>query len=237
MKKVYITGSSSGIGKALAEAFLQEGHQVVGISRSCSIQDPNYTHHSIDLSKQAEIKQFHFDLKGDFEAFILINNAGTLGDVKHIGELNEESVIDTLMINSIAPFVFINKFESEVCNDQSDKYVLNIGSGAGSNAVDGWGLYCSTKASLQMFSEVFFEEDKIRKKQSKMVTLAPGIVDTKMQNEIRSNQEMNFSQVERFTNYKKNDELAKPTTVAQSILANFEKIFAKNEPLQSIRDY
>ena len=69
--KVLITGTSQGIGKAIAERFLGAGHEVIGIDRQASsIEHASYTHHLCDIR--------NYDALPDIEAVqILINNAGT----------------------------------------------------------------------------------------------------------------------------------------------------------------
>jgi|SRR5690554_2191332 len=237
MKKIYITGSSRGLGKALAEKYLETGDLVVGMSRSCSISAKNYKHHTIDLSDPKAVASFKFDLEGDYGAVILINNAGTLGDIKHIGEIDSESIAKAIQLNVSSPMMLANQFAAAKCNQNCKKYVLNIGSGASTNAVDGWGVYCASKAAIDMFNMVFEVESKRKNKNTQMKTIAPGIIDTAMQAEIRGSNPEQFFEVMRFINYKDENELATPKEVAKKIVRNFETIFKNENTIQSIRNY
>ena len=234
---MWITGSSQGLGKALAELFLKEGHQVIGLSRSCRIEHANYRHIALDLSSLDALKSIEFDMEDDFEAFILINNAASVEPIKHFENIDAEEITENFQLNTIAPAVLANSFIKSPCNEKSKKYVLNIGTGAASNPMDGWSLYCSSKAAINMLSAVYQKEKDLNGNKTKMVTLAPGIIDTPMQEKIRSSSEKNFSNVARFTFYHKNKQLSSPISAAKKIIANFERIFDKDLPNQSIRDY
>ncbi len=237
MKKVFITGTSRGLGKALAEVYLKEGHKVVGLSRSSTILEENYEHCIIDLSELKAVEAFQFDIKGTFEEVILINNAASLGEVKHIGALNNVQIAKAIQLNVVTPMILANKFTAASCNENCKRFVLNIGSGASSSAVDGWGLYCSSKAALDMFNEVFEKENQKKAKAIKMRTLAPGIIDTAMQEEIRNSDSNHFFEKERFVTYKTREELASAEETAKKIMLNFDLIFNNRTAVQSIRNY
>ena len=69
--RVLITGTSKGIGEALARRFLKEGHEVIGIDLlPASIKDPSYIHYVADISKKNQLPKLN-------DINIIINNAGT----------------------------------------------------------------------------------------------------------------------------------------------------------------
>lgn len=237
MKKIYITGSSRGLGKALAENYLSKGNHVVGLSRSCSIQHSNYKHCTIDLSNANSVADFIFDLNGDFSEGILINNAGSLGEVNYIGSLQSKQIAHHIQLNISSPMMLINQFASAKCTENLMRFVLNIGSGAGSKPLDGWGLYCSSKAAMEMFNKVYQKEIIQKRRNIFMRTIAPGIVDTAMQDEIRETDKSQFSSLNRFKEYKKNNELTNPAEVAERIISNFDFFYKNEQAIQSIRNY
>ncbi len=106
--KVLITGTSRGIGKAIAEMFLKENHDVIGIDREAAgIDDENYAHYVCDVRDYDNLPEVE-------DVQILINNAGT----------QNEADID---INLKALIRITEKYGVH----SGIKSVLNIGSASG----------------------------------------------------------------------------------------------------------
>lgn len=214
MKKFFITGTSSGIGKALAEAALEAGHHVVGFSRRSTITHARYKHISIDLSKLSEYVKVTFEGLREADELVLVNNAGTLGDVKPVERLNPEKVAQAYNLNVTAPSVLSAIFLGHTADMGKKRSIVNISSGAANYAVPGWSVYCASKAALEMFTKVLKEDHP----DVNCHAISPGIVDTEMQGEIRKASEDDFPELRRFIGYKKDGELADPNEVAQKIL-------------------
>ena len=106
--KVLITGTSQGIGKAIAEKFLKEKHDVVGIDREkSSIENVGYTHYVCDVRDYEHLPEVN-------DVDILINNAGTQNE-------------DDININLKALIHITEKYGVR----DGIKSVLNIGSASG----------------------------------------------------------------------------------------------------------
>lgn len=237
ISSVYITGTSRGLGNTLAIELLSKGAKVIGIGRNSSIVHLNYHHVFADLSRIEQIKSLNISFEDSSENLILINNAAQLGKVVPFQKLSEEEVIETTHLNFLAPLLLIKKFLNLQCNDSVGKYVINIGTGAANQPIDGWSLYCSTKAGLAMFSKVVHLEDSLDRAACKIVDLAPGILDTDMQKEIRNAKQSDFSNVEKFVNYKEANALQSAKLTADVIIRNFDSLFNNNSPSESIRNY
>jgi benzil reductase ((S)-benzoin forming) len=234
-KHAYITGTSRGLGKALAEVLLEEGWSVTGVSRTNAIEHPAYRHVEADLG--ASWQEWLPDIFQEHSAagkLVLINNAGMLGDVGYMGTLSSEALAQAFAVNITAPALLQNEFIRHY--PQHQKLVLNISSGAAQYPVDGWSAYCSSKAALDMLSEVAAHEAGLANRQDlKVFSIAPGVVDTPMQEQIRGVEQSNFSRVGYFRELKKDKQLADPREVAQKLLLFMNKADRFKEVKQDVR--
>lgn len=213
MKKVYLTGSSSGIGFALANVFLKNGFKVEGIARRNAILHTNYIHHSLDLSNLNAVNQFKFSADQDLAEVVLINNAGWLGEVKPVGELQNENIQRINNVNVTAPFMMMNSFLSQLKGFEGQKTIVNISSGAAQYPIKSWGGYCASKAAIDMFSRVIKEEHP----EIAVMSIAPGVVDTAMQKAIREVPAEHFEDSARFHEMHNSGELKNSDDVANQI--------------------
>ncbi|MFT4740879.1 MAG: benzil reductase ((S)-benzoin forming) [Marivirga sp.] len=241
MKTLFIiTGSSKGIGKGLADYALKEDHNhVIGLSRSQTINHKNYNGISCDLSNVEQLETAAETLlksKESYERIALINNAGTLGDVKQLGNIKPAAITQLFNLNVIAPILLMNAFMRVYENFKGAKIIINVSSGAGKRPVDGWSGYCASKAAIDMATQVAYEENRLAKNHFQIRAIAPGVVDTEMQQQIRASEVNDFSGVKKFAQLKANDELSTEKEVAEKfflILNNLEKY---NDPILDVRD-
>jgi benzil reductase ((S)-benzoin forming) len=217
MNYFYITGTSRGIGKATADELLKdENNFVFGISRHSSIQHKNYKHITLDLNDLEKVKNFQFEDLKNAEKIVLFNNAGILGHVTQVGNMDNDKIIASHNINLISPVLLTNNFLSFYKDSKAEKMIFNTSSGAANHTIPSWSTYCSTKAGLEMFARVIDDEQQdVKDNPVKVFSVAPGVVDTEMQDEIREVEPENFRELERFVQLKKNGQLVKPTDVAK----------------------
>lgn len=216
----YITGSSSGIGKALAEELLKNvNHVVHGISRSETITHERYRHTTVDFAWQEAVLNFSFEQHpDDTKRIVLVNNAGTLGNMGYLGELKDEDIAASLNVNLLTPAILTNKFLHQFASHPAEKVIINITSGAATAAYDGWSVYCTSKAGIDMLTRVAHVERHQRHDgKTHILAVAPGVVDTAMQTQIRSTTEEQFSRVQKFHDLKEKQQLYRPEDVAKQL--------------------
>ncbi|WP_462281638.1 SDR family NAD(P)-dependent oxidoreductase [Salinivirga cyanobacteriivorans] len=219
MNYFYITGTSRGIGKAIAEKLLEdESNIVIGISRRQTINHERYRHVVFDLNMIEAVQAYEFEQYNDADKVVLINNSGVLGDVNHIGKMSSQKMVQSYNVNLIAPAILINSFMDAYAGTKAEKMIINISSGAARHVVNSWSTYCSTKAGLEMFAQVLDGEiAEAGRNDFRVFSIAPGIIDTEMQSEIRQVPDEQFSSKDKFVELKKNNQLTSPQEVAENM--------------------
>jgi benzil reductase ((S)-benzoin forming) len=221
MNHFFLTGTSRGIGKAIAEALLEDPqNRVTGFSRTCSIRHERYTHVTMDLSDVASISAWKFPALKDASRIALVNNAGAIGAVKYAGRMEAATISRDYNVNLVAPAILTNAFLAAYSGLDAQQVIINVSSGAGKNPIDGWSVYCASKAGLDLFSRTVAEELKLAgKNHIRIFSVAPGIVDTAMQDAIREANKLDFSRVGQFVDYKVTGQLASPDLIARKYLS------------------
>ncbi|MET4106520.1 SDR family NAD(P)-dependent oxidoreductase [Hymenobacter sp. UYP22] len=218
-----ITGASRGLGKALAETLLQQPDTfVLGVSRHTTIEHPRYQHQPLDLSDMLAVQNnLHkvFPPFPEASSLTLINNAGVLGEIGYMGEQPNEHFEFVFDVNLIAPAMLMNTFLRTYSGISASRTVLNISSGAAQRPVDGWAAYSASKAALDALSRTVQKEQDIRGTGVRIRSLSPGVLDTAMQEHIRSAETQHFSETDKFIELHEGGHLVKPAEAASRILA------------------
>jgi len=230
MNYYIITGTSRGLGEAMALKLLSPNNFLICISRKkndklialAQDQKCRLTYIEFDLNKVNELESI---LDGAFqlidlnnaESINLINNAGTVKPVKTLEKYTGADIINSCNVNIVTPAIIISRFVKLTTNYSCEKRIINISSGAAKKPYDGWSCYCSSKAALEMLTRCVSAEQNTKEFPVKILSFDPGIIDTDMQNEIRQSNVEDFSQLDRFIDFKIKGKLLTAEFVADKV--------------------
>lgn len=221
MNTIIITGGSKGIGKALAEKYATENYKVYSLSRSI-VDLQNVTQISVDLSNLQETTKtftmlFEEILKEEVSSITLINNAGRLGTISNLENIDAEDIAKTMQLNTTTPLVLSSLFIKLSEDIKGKRQIINISSGAAQSPYEGWSIYCTSKAAIDMMTKTIAAEQNDIENGVKCVSMYPGVVDTNMQTHIRNTDKTDFKNLDRFIELKETNQLFTPNFVAETI--------------------
>jgi benzil reductase ((S)-benzoin forming) len=232
MKKVYIiTGTSRGIGEALARQLMHPDHIVVCISRNknprlhveavakgCQVHDYDLDLHDLDRLRAVMTQVFHLFHSNEVQSIALINNAGTVTPIRRIGSGDvSDKLRRNINVNLTSALLITETFVREVQAWPVSKRIVNMSSGAARRPYVGWSAYCVAKAGLEMLTQCVALEQEGMPHPIQCISFSPGVVDTEMQAEIRSSDPKEFAEHQRFLDLKAEGKLLTPAYVAQRL--------------------
>ncbi|MDO8439285.1 MAG: SDR family oxidoreductase [Telluria sp.] len=216
--KAVLTGHTRGLGAALASELLGRGIAVLGLARGKSgVCHSLLTEVEIDLGDTAALARWlEADALAGFlqgaGSALLINNAGTVQPVGSLGDQDPGAVAGAVGLNVAAPLMLAAALARIAV---AQRRILHISSGAGSSAYPGWSVYCATKAALDQHARAV-ALDAV--KGMRICSLAPGVIDTGMQAEIRATPQARFPMRERFLELKRSGQLVSPADCAVGVI-------------------
>lgn len=220
-----ITGTTRGLGRALAEQALQHaGSFVISLSRTDSSIQGNHQTIQIDLNRIQDIGPAFACIKIDPHRTIalchtvLINNAGVLDPIAPLTDCDDKRLARNLQTNLTAPMVLSRHFFHFSRPLPGRKWIINLTSGASQSPYQGWSAYCASKAGLDMATRVMAMEFSQIDPSFAACAIAPGTLDTRMQERIRRCSRKQFEQVDKFIQLKQNGSLDPPAHAASKIL-------------------
>lgn len=228
LQTALVTGHSQGLGRAVALELLAQGWRVLGLSRQGWRADEAALHPALcqvalDLADTAALVAWLAGtaladaLRGSTCAW-LVNNAGTVSPMDPPGVQGAGAVGQAVALNVAAPLVLTDAFVAASAG-VADRRVVHISSGAARNPYPGWGVYCATKAALDMHARAT-QLDAVPG--LRIESLAPGVLDTSMQAEIRGVGTERFPMVARFHALHRDGGLLAPGAVAQRLVVHMQ---------------
>lgn len=221
---VFLSGASSGIGLAMARSVPFSGARVIDISRRGAA---GLEHFAADLADPASwpgVAELFAKEMGGFEGerVVFVHSAGTLEPMGFAGEVEPEGYTRQVLLNAAAPQVLGDAFLRAARDCPAPCTLLFIGSGAASSVYEGWSAYCAGKAAVDHWVRTVGAEQERRGGRCRVLSVAPGVVETAMQEQIRAMTEEAFPQVERFRELHRQGALRDPEDAARDLWALVE---------------
>ena len=233
-----VTGHTRGIGRALVEQLAQrEQVEVIGIGRAPDGPLPGGAQYHADLTGLEPVERVLARLETRwagrrFSKAVLINNAGVIQPIGPIVNAHPHALANAVAVNLTAPLVLMARFLAILAPLADMRRVVNISSGAGRRPIAGWGHYCAAKAAIDMATRVLALEAGPG---VQVVSVAPGVVDTGMQEAIRASSPADFADHARFVELKRSGELRDAAAVAADLLRHEASGALFAEPIADLR--
>lgn len=211
MIKAIVTGHSRGLGAGIAAALLARGVAVLGVARGTNAALAGIEEAAVDLADAQSVARWLDSgalarfLDGATQA-VLVNNAGVVTPVGPPGRQGAAALAQAVGINVTAALMLSDAFVA-VTAGCPDRRIAHISSGAGRNAYAGWSVYCATKAALDMHAQAVTLDNVPG---LRIASVAPGVIDTGMQAQIRGTDAADFPALERFIELDQQGGLASP---------------------------
>ena len=234
---VWVSGASAGIGAAVAAGVPFAGARVIGLSRRPGVGE----HFAVDLAEPAEWERVgrHFveELAGfEGERVVFVHNAGTIVPIGPAGEVDAAAYARSVLLNSAAPQVLGDAFLRATARLECEKVLVMLSSGAAKKPYAG---YNAGKAAVEHWVRtVGAEQDAVGgtgRRGCRVIAVAPGVVDTEMQGEIRKMDEHAFPAVGRFRELQRTGGLISPEQAARGIWSLLERPL-ENGAVVDLRD-
>jgi len=233
---VIVTGASRGLGQGVAAQYLAQGAFVLGLAR----------HHATELKAGDTLEQWPIDLcdplpvaarlgawLAEFEARAggqpprkvrLLHNAAMLSEPGDVAGSDPADLARSLRIGLEAPVALTAAFLRATAHwAGADRRVLFVSSGLGRRAMAGSAAYCAQKAGLDHFARALALEEAARPDGARVASVAPGIIDTDMQKQLRGADPRRFPERARFDEFHRGGSLDSPATAAGKLIALLER--------------
>lgn len=244
-----LTGASRGLGAALAELLIAPGHVLLCIAR----------HNPFELAARARdhgarVEQWNADLGQPIEVAArleswlaaydpaavagatLINNAAALTRVGPLDGCADAEISAALRVSLEAPLVLTAAFLRATREWTAARRILNISSGLGRRAMAGQATYCAAKAGMDHYTRAVALDEAQRPHGAKIVSLAPGVIDTDMQVHLRAADPQGFPDQAIFVGLKEGGQLASSADAAARVLGYLNRPDFGANPVADVRD-
>ncbi|PHM20582.1 MAG: short-chain dehydrogenase [Curvibacter sp. PD_MW3] len=242
-----LTGASRGMGLAMAQQLLQPDHALLCIARQTSDNlaaqarqaDCQLAQWPLDLGHSREaaamLRQWLGRPAARYASATLINNAGMIPRVSPLSAADPDELAQVMRVDLEAPLLLSAAFLGATEGWDVPRRVLNISSGLGRRPMASQAPYCAAKAGMDHFTRCLALEETGKPNGAKVCSLAPGVIDTDMQVQLRSADAAAFPDRARFEQFKSEGQLDSPETAARKVLTYLARPDFGAEPVADVR--
>ena len=243
-----LTGASRGLGAAMAEQLLQRRGVLLTMSRHpdetlearASNTDVTLEQWAVDLADavaaSARLEAWLHRQQDSFSSATLINNAALAGKAGPIADSDPPALAAVARVGLEAPMLLTRAFLHATRTWHIPRKVLNISSGAGKKPLAGAAAYCAIKAGLDHFSRVVALDEANGPNPAMIVSLAPGVIDTDMQTDLRESDPRGFPSQPMFAAMKAQGQLMSSGDAATKVLAFLDRQDFGAHPVADVRE-
>jgi NAD(P)-dependent dehydrogenase (short-subunit alcohol dehydrogenase family) len=237
------------MGLAMAQQLLSPEHHLLCISRSASTALA-----SAALRCRCELTQWTEDL-GDplpvathlrtwlqsqvpheITSATLINNAGVIPTLVPLRESDPVELVHALRVGLEAPLALSAAFLAATRHWPGIRRVLNISSGLSRRPMASQSAYCAAKAGLDHFTRCLALDEALEANGARVCSLAPGVIDTDMQLQLRNANPVSFPDQAGFSQLKSEDRLTSADEAASRVLAWLHCSNFGKQPVADVRE-
>jgi len=249
-----LTGASRGMGLAMAQQLLAPDRLLLCLSRQISAElqaradaaGAPLVQWSQDLADSAGARERLANWLGglrpiDLASATLINNAGVIPRIGPLDECPPDQLANALRVGLEAPMQLTAAFLAATrawvdAGWRGPRKVLNISSGLGRHAMAAQAPYCAAKAGLDHFTRCSALDEAQHPQGARLVSLAPGVIDTDMQVQLRAGDAAGFPDRQRFVDLREKGLLSTPEGAARQVLAWLERADFGQPATADVRD-
>ncbi len=240
-----VTGGSRGLGRALVEQLLARGHHVLALARRPT---------ELPVPAGARLEAWTVDLADPlpvaerlagwlaaqdpsaWRSVTLVHNAGVVSPPAPLSASAPAELSNALRVGLEAPLVLSASFLRATTAWAVPRKLLFISSGLGRRAMAGSSSYCAAKAGMDHLARALALEEAAQPHGARVVALAPGVIDTDMQVQLREADPTLFPEHARFQSLKDNGQLDSPAQAAAKVLAVLDRDDFGSVPVTDVRE-
>jgi benzil reductase ((S)-benzoin forming) len=226
-----VTGASRGLGLAVTQQLLARGHRVLAVARRApELQVPaggELLAWQADLADSspvaARLEDWLGPQGGSASSATLVANAGVVSSPGPLAHTGSAELVQALRVGLESALLLTAAFlRATECWRVPRKVVL-VSSGLGRRAMAGSAAYCAAKAGMDHLARAVALEQAALPNGARIVSLAPGVIDTDMQVQLRTADPLRFPERERFLGLKTAGQLDSPATAAAKLLRYLDR--------------